>query len=168
MFFLIIIILLGFIGFIFINIKLGDLKHRATQQILKNTGISSSKIESKVEGSVEKRHLNKFLEENESFTEESIRDLLKQYTVQLIKKESIKEFSQPVFEKMQKDSKLDNMKNMQFVRASINYYGKPKLNAIVVYTDNRDEYNIYLYCNMVGEIIQLDKYQISKGSVVGF
>ena len=168
MFFIIIIIFLGFVGFIFINTKLGDLKHRATQQVLKNTGISSSEIESKVEGSVEKRHLKKFLEENESFTEESIRELLKQYTMKLINRDSINEFSQTVYEKMQKDSKLDKMQNMQCVRASINYYGKPKLNAIVVYTDNRDEYNIYLYCSMLGERIQLDKYQISKGSVIGF
>lgn len=168
MFFIVLIIVLGFVGFIFINIKLGDLKHRATQQVLKNTGISSSDIESKVEGSIEKRHLQKFLEENESFTEESIRKLLKQYTLHLINKNSINEFSQLVYEKMQKDSKLDKMQDMQCVRASINYYGKTKLNAIVVYTDNRDEYNIYLYCSILGERIQLDKYQISRGSVVGF
>lgn len=167
-FLIIIVIVLIFVGFIFINIKLGDLKHRATQQVLKNTGISSSNIASGVEGSVEKRHMKKFLEENPNFTEESIRDLLKQYTVQIINRDSINEFSQTVYEKMQKDSKLDKMQNTQFVRASINYYGNQKLNAIVIYTDNRDEYNIYLYCSILGERIQLDKYQISKGAVVGF
>ena len=60
------------------------------------------------------------------------------------------------------------MQNMEFKSASINYYSNTKLNAIVIYTDNKDEYDIYLYCSVLGDRIQLDKYQISKGAAVGF
>jgi len=69
---------------------------------------------------------------------------------------------------MQKDSKLDKMQTMEFRRTNINYYENSKLNAIVVYTDNRDEYNVYLNCSVLGNRIQVDKYQILKGAVVGF
>ena len=69
---------------------------------------------------------------------------------------------------MQKDSKIDKMQTMEFKRTNISYYGDSKLNAIVVYTDNRDEYNVYLNCSILDNRVQLDKYQISKGAVVGF
>lgn len=162
------VIILIFAGFIFINIKISNLKYRAKQQVLKNTGISSSDISAQFTESFEKKHLQKFLEEHPDFTEESIKDLLKQYTVQMINKNSSDNFSQAVCEKMQNDSKLEKMQTMEFKRSNINYYGNSKLNALVVYTDNRDEYNIYLYCNIVDDKIELDKYQISKGAVVGF
>jgi uncharacterized protein YneF (UPF0154 family) len=164
---LLIIILVG-AGILFFNIKMSNLKHRATQHILKDTGISSSDITAGFIGNIEKKHLQKFLEEHPSFTEESIKELLKQYTVQLLNKNSTNEFSQEVYEKMQKDSKLDKMQGMEFKRVNISYYGNSKLNATVFYTDNKDEYNIYLNCNILGDKIQLDKYQIAKGAVVGF
>lgn len=163
------VIIVGVIAlFIFINVKISNFKYRAKQQVLKNTGISSSDINAGITGSFEKKHMEKFLSEHPEFTEESIKDLLKQYTVQIFNRNSINEFSQSVYEKMQKDSKLEKMQTMEFRRANINYYGNQKLNAIVVYTDNRDEYNVYLNCSILGNRIQLDKYQISKGAVVGF
>lgn len=167
-FIMFIVIALIFVGFIFINIKIGDLKYRAKQQVLKNTGISSSDINAGITGSFEKKHLQKFLEEHPNYTEESIKDLLRQYTVQIFARNSINEFSQAVYEKMQKDSKLDKMQTMEFRRTNISHYGDSKLNAIVVYTDNRDEYNVYLNCSVLGNRVQLDKYQISKGAVIGF
>ena len=163
------VIIVGVIAlFIFINVKISNFKYRAKQQVLKNTGISSSDINAGITGSFEKKHMEKFLSEHPEFTEESIKDLLKQYTVQIFNRNSINEFSQSVYEKMQKDSKLEKMQTMEFRRANINYYGNQQLNAIVVYTDNRDEYNVYLNCSILGNRIQLDKYQISKGAVVGF
>ena len=162
------VIMLFLVGFIFINIKINDLKYRAKQQVLRNTGISSSDINAGITGSFEKKHVQKFLEEHPNYTEESIKELLKNYTVQIFNKNSMNEFSESVYEKMQKDSKLEKMQKMEFKRTNINYYGNSKLSAIVVYTDNRDEYNVFLTCSILGERIQLDKYQISKGAVVGF
>ncbi len=163
------LIIVGVIAlFIFINVKINNFKYRAKQQVLKNTGISSSDINAGITSNFEKKHMEKFLTEHPEFTEETIKDLLKQYTVQLFNKNSINEFSQTVYEKMQKDSKLERMQTMEFRRTNINYYSNEKLNAIVVYTDNKDEYNVYLNCSVLGNKIQLDKYQISKGAVVGF
>ena len=69
---------------------------------------------------------------------------------------------------MQKDSKIEKLQSMQFKRINITGYNSQRLNAMAVYTDNKDEYNMYLIFNILGNEIQLMKYQISKGSVVGF
>ena len=164
--FLVIILLI--VVFIFISIKINNLKYRVKQQVLRNTGISSSDINAGITSSFEKKHLQNFLAEHPCFTEESIKELLKNYTIQIFNRNSINEFSQTVCEKIQKDSKLEKMQTMEFRRTNINYYGNSKLGAIVVFTDNRDEYNAYLTCSILGERIQVDKYQISKGAVVGF
>lgn len=167
-FLVILFIVLFFIGIIFINVKISNLKYRAKQQVLKNTGLSSSDINTGINNSFEKKHLQNFLKDYPKYTEESIKNILQQYTVQIFNRNSISEFSQAVNEKIQKDSKLEKMQTMQFRRANINYYSSSKLGAIVVYTDNKDEYNVYLNCTILGETIKLDKYQIAKGAVVGF
>lgn len=69
---------------------------------------------------------------------------------------------------MRKDSKLEKMQAMEFKRSNISYYSNSKLNALVVYNDNKDEYNVYLSCSVLGEKIQVDRYQISKGAMLGF
>ena len=125
---LLLAVVLVFAGFMFIIIKIANLKYRAQQHILKNTGISSSDICAGITGSMGKKYLQKFLYDYPSFTEESIKDLLKQYTVQIFNKNSIDEFSQAVCEKIQRDSKLDKMQSMEFRRANITYYGNSKLN----------------------------------------
>lgn len=163
-----IIFLLFLALLIFISIKISNLKHRATQHILKNTGISQSDITAGINSGFEKKYLERFLQEHASYSEDSIKDLLKQYTIQIFNRNAISEFSDKVCEKMQTDSKLDKMKEMEFRRISISYYSNSKLGAIVVYTDNKDEYNIALSCNVIEDKIQVEKYQINKGAVVGF
>lgn len=167
-FLVILIVILLFAGFIFINIKINNLKYRAKQQVLKNTGLSSSDINAGITGAFEKKHLERFLVDYPNFSEETIKNLLKEYTIKIFNRNSIDEFSQDVNNKMEKDSKLEKMQTMEFRRININYYSNSKLSAVAVYTDNKDEYNVYLNCSIVAEKIQLDKYQISKGAVVGF
>lgn len=166
--FIVLIIIVFVIGFIVINIKIGDLKYRAQQHILKDTGLSSSEINAGITNTFEHKYLEKFLLEHPSFTEESIKNLLNQYVTRIFNKDSMNEFSQTVYEKMQKDTKLEQFKNMEFKRVNLNYYGNQRLQATVVYTDNKDEYNIFLVCRILGDKIQVDKYRIDKGSVVGF
>ncbi|HIU52086.1 MAG TPA: hypothetical protein IAB70_05680 [Candidatus Merdicola faecigallinarum] len=169
MVFLVVLIFVMILGIsLFISTIVGNFQYRAKQHILKGTGISSSDINAGINNNFEKKHIEKFLSEHSEFTEESIKDLLKQYTVQIFNRNSINEFSQNVYEKMQKDSKLEKMQNMEFRRANISYYSNDKLNAIIVYTDNKDEYNVYLNCSILKNRIQLNRYQISKGAVVGF
>ena len=59
-FIIFIVIALIFAGFIFINIKIGNLKYRAKQQVLKNTGISSSDISAEITGNFEKNICKNF------------------------------------------------------------------------------------------------------------
>lgn len=168
-FVVLLIIILFFVGLIFLSIKISNLKHRATQHILKNTGISSSEINAGFTSSFEKKHLENFLKDYPNYTEDSIKELLKQYTIELFNRNTINEFSSQVNEKMQKDSKLEKMQSMEYRRTTINNYSKSKFYAIVVYADTKDEYNVFLNCSMLdADKVQLDKYQISKGSVIGF
>lgn len=167
--FLVLLVIALFVaGFIFINIKISNLKERTRQQILRNTGISSSDINAGVSSTFEKKYLQNFLADHPNYTEESVKELFRNYTVQIFNRNSINEFSLAVYEKMQKDSKLEKMQTMEFRRSNISYYFNSKLNALVVYSDNKDEYNVYLACSVLGEKIQVDRYQISKGAILGF
>lgn len=151
-----------------ISIVTSNFKYRAKQHVLKNTGASSSDISAGINGAFEKKSLQKLLTDYPNFTEESIKELLKQYTEQIFNRNSMSEFSQTVCEKMQKDNKLDAMKNMEYRRTNINYYKDSIFSAIVVYTDGKDEYNVNLQCSISGDKIQINKYQIARGAVVGF
>ena len=57
---------------------------------------------------------------------------------------------------------------MEFKRTNINYYGNSRLNAIVVVTDNKDEYNVNLTCSISDDKIQVESYKITEGAVIGF
>ena len=164
----IIILVAIFAGFIFLSTKINNLKYRAKQQVLKNTGISSSNINSSVTDMVEKRHMESFLKEHSDYTEDSIRAVLRQYSDNLISKSLMDSFGEKVKEKKPNGSKLDKLSSMNFVKASINFYKADKLNAINVYSDGRDEYNIYLYFDIINNNFVLQKYQVAKGAVVGF
>ncbi len=59
-FIVVLIIALIFGGFIFISIKISNLKYRARQHILKNSGISSSDLTAGFTNSFEKKHLQVF------------------------------------------------------------------------------------------------------------
>lgn len=157
-----------FAGFVFVAVKMANLRERATQHILKGTGISQSDINSGIQGSFEKKQLQTFLNSNPNYTEESVKALLKNYASNIFNKNPMPEFSAEVTEKMQNDSKLDKMQTMIFRRATINGYSNNKLMATIVYTDDKDEYEIYMVCNVNNDKIQVEKYRIQKGAVVGF
>ena len=163
---IIVLLILGV--FIFVSIKINNLKYRAKQQILKNTGISSSDINRGMSSAFEKKHLERFINEHSNYTEESLKEELKQYTNQLINKNLVNEFSDKIHEKIQKDAKLEKLQKMEFKRINISYYNDSKLCATAIYTDNRDEYEINITCNILEDKIQVDDYRISKGAVVGF
>ena len=97
-FFVFLVIVLIFAGFIFINVKMNNLKYRAKQQILKDTGISSSNIDEGFMNSIEKKTLEKFLGEHPEFTEESIKKLLEQIAMDLVNKNQRSEFCEKVCE----------------------------------------------------------------------
>ena len=165
---IILVIIAIFAIFIFVNIKISNFKYRAKQQLLRNTGISNSDINSNINESIEKKHLQNFLSENNTYTEESIKELLKKCAINLLQKNVIPEFTQDVCEKIQRDSKLDKLKDTEFKKVFINHYKNLKLTANVVFSDNRDEYNIALNCTVTENNIQVYNYMIIKGAVLGF
>ena len=166
---LIFLIIIGiFVAFIYVNVKIQNLKGRAIKQVFRNNGVSFN-LNEEISKGFEKSGLKKFLEDNSTFTEESIKEILQQYINKIIEKNSISEFSEGVCQKMQNDSKIEKLKNMQFVRVNITQYNSntKKLVGNVVYTDNRDEYNVFLICNVMGEKIKLENYRINKGEELG-
>lgn len=167
-FLILVIVILVIVGLMFIQIKMNNFSDRVRQQALKGTGMSSSEIDAGIKEGMEKKQLERFLEEHKSFTEETLKDMLKEFTIQIIQRNSIKEFSSKVCEKVQNDSKIDKLQNMQFKRVNISHYNDSKIKAIAVYADNRDEYEIYLDCSLLNDTINLDMYQVCRGNVIGF
>lgn len=164
-----IIIILIIVIVVFISIKIANLKDRAIQHVLKDTDFSRSNINKEINRGFEKKQLEKFLQEHTEYTEESLRELFRNYCTQLFNRTAINEFSSSVCDKMQKDSKIDKMINMQYIRTDILLgANNQKINSINIYSDGKDEYNVYLYCSLLQDRIIVDRYLISKGAVVGF
>ena len=69
--------------FIFINVKISDLKYRAKQHILKNSGISSSDISAGITGSFEQKYIQRFLIDYPNFTEKSLNNIQFKFLVEL-------------------------------------------------------------------------------------
>ena len=69
---------------------------------------------------------------------------------------------------MQNDSKLEKLKEMEFKRINITKYKNPDFNAIAVFSDSKDEYNMYLIGKIENNYIALDNYRIQKGQMEGF
>jgi uncharacterized protein YneF (UPF0154 family) len=160
-------VVLGVVGFLFITFKISDLKYRAGEQILQNTGISSSELSNKFAGTVEKKQMKKFLDENPNYTDESIKELLKQYTDQIIHRNTNENFTQAVCDKMQKDSKLDKLQEMEYRRINLVGYNNSKLTATAVYADKRDEYDFQIKCQIVNGKILVESYQSYRGAALG-
>lgn len=164
----ILVVLIVIVIIIAIQIFISNVKYRAKQHLLRNTGISSSELSETGEGIWEESFLKKFINDNPTFTEESIKNLLKEFAYKIIQKENDDAFSQEVYKKRENDKKADKMQEMNFVRVNIYNYSKPKLNAFAIYSDNKDEYKLYLKCNVENEKITVEKYNIAKGEVLGF
>ena len=167
--FLIIVGIIIFIGiFIFVNIKIGELHGRAREQILKGSGFSTTELSEKIYGEYEKKHIQQISADYPNYTEDNFKNILKEYSMKLVNKEQRNEFSQTVNEKMQNDSKLEKLKEMEFKRINITKYKNPDFNAIAVFSDSKDEYNMYLIGKIENNYIALDNYRIQKGQMEGF
>ncbi len=162
------ILILFFAVFIFIIVKINNFRERLREEMLRGTGASTAEIDATIGEGIEKKQIKKFLDEHPDFTEETIKNLLKEYIEKMINKDLTDEFSQSVREKLQKDSKLEKLKDMQFKRINISFYGNSKLSATVIYSDNRDEYIIHLGCSTSNNLIQVIRYEFNRGRAIGF
>lgn len=165
-------------GFIFLIILVGGIcaiayfsstfSSRIRGTILKDTPFSESSQVGFIDSAVEVGYKNKFLQEHPEYTEESIKNLVYQYVVQLFNKNPLNEFAPSIHKKMQKDSKLDKLKNMQYVRSSFAFYGNSRLSMKLIFSDTRDEYIVQVGCLLKPGAIEFHNYYISRGAVLGF
>lgn len=165
---LIIFLILIVAVIVVVSIKVGNLKHRAVQHALKDTSLSDSNLSAQFGNVLGKKSMEKFLSDHASYTEQSLKDMLMKDTQDIFSKTAGDELTGDVVEKMQKDSKLDKMKSMEYKRAYLNFYKNEKMGAFVVYSDGRDEYNVFLSCLVDEDNIKVQNYRINKGATVGF
>ena len=155
-------------GIVFISIKISNLKARATQHILKNTGISSSELGSQYDNQMSQINLKRFLNDHPNYTEESFNQLANQYINSILQRYPRSEFEPYVCEKMQKDQKIDQIKAMQIKRINLESYMGKAMTICAVYSDNRDEYLLDLLCRIEDNTIFVREYHIRRGRMIGF
>ena len=168
--FIFFLVILFFVGLIILRIKLNKAKYRAKQTILGKAGLGQSNMNSVTDDVMEKGKLKKFLENHPTYTEDSIKQLIKDFAIEIVSKNLTHSADQKVVEKLSNDSKISRFSNMQIVRCSINGYNEKAglFMAKVTFTDNRDEYLMFLGFQLSGDELTLTKYQVQKGAVVGF
>ena len=167
-FIVILVLILIIVISVLVSIKFANFKNRIGQEVFKGTEFSESNINSNIMGGFEKKYMSTFLEEQTSYTEDTFKDLMLNYSQKLINNNLTGEFSSKILEKAPNDRKLQNFQSMKFVRVNLNYYKDTKLRVDIVYADQRDEYNLLLFCNIENGVIPVDNYQISKGAALGF
>lgn len=164
-----VIILIAILGiYIFVSIKISNLKYRAKQHILKDTIVSSANINAEVQNAIGGKVEKKFLADFPNYTQESLYQLVQECAENIKKKNMTRIMSDKVKEKIEKDKKIDLINEKTYKRMIINGYGGQRLNATVIYEDNRDEYEIQLYYIIQENNLMLDEYTIVKGAVLGF
>lgn len=164
----IIIGIILFLGIILISNKIANLKSRAIQHALKGTGFSSVEQFGVAGKIIEKPYIEKIIKENPEYTEELIKEKFINFATQLFNKNPINQFSEKVCEKMQHDSKLEKIADMQFQRIQIVGYSNKYIIANGVYNDNKDEYRMVFDARIENGDINLIRYSIDKSFEIGF
>ncbi len=159
-----------FVIFIIISNKINNARYRAKQTILGKAGIGNSNIISATDSAMEKGKLKKFLENHPTYTEDSIKQLIKDFAVEITHQNLTHSAEQKIIDKLSNDSKITKYSNMQIVGCSINGYNENArlFMAKVTFSDNRDEYMMFLRFQLSGDELILTKYQMQKGVAVGF
>ena len=157
------------IGLIFLNVKMSNLKYRAKQSVLNKVGVGQSNMVSTTDDLIEKGKLKKFLENHPTYTEDSIKQTLKDIALEIVNKNLTHSADPKVIEKLSNDVKITKYSNMQIVGCSINGYNENAglFMAKVTFTDSRDEYMMFLRFQLSKDELILTKYQVQKGAVVG-
>lgn len=165
---IVILIIIFFVAYFIIHMKIDNLRHRANQHILGKVGLGSSDVNQKINESQERKYLQKLLNDYPYFNEKLIKDTLYGYATDITKKVSNNYFAEKVVEKMSKDQLSSSFVNMNFVRINVVYYKNPRFSVAVVYTDGRDEYQMTMYATIRENQLYIDSYDVTKGLVKGF
>ncbi len=164
----VIIFIIALAALVGISIFISNLKHRAMQHVMKGSSISESNIHQSIYHSFGKKHMEKYLTDHPEATEDSVKDKFLTYVNALLQKNSIPQFSSSVISKMENDKKLEKLSTMQLKAFNIITYKDAMLNLQFTYSDDKNDYNLTLFCKADGETYILNNYRIDKGAVVGF
>ncbi len=164
------LLLIFIVLMIFIVIKVNGLKYRAKQGVLNKVGLGSSNINSATDSLLEKGNLKKFLASHPTYTEESLKQLLKEIAMEVANRNLTHSADEKVLSKLAEDNKVTKYSNMQIVGCSLFSYVERGnlLVGKVTFSDGKDEYMMFLRFNLIGDECKLIKYQMQKGAVVGF
>ena len=164
----ILLILLVLIGVgVFIKIKINKAVYRGKQATLNKFGLGNANIGKSVNQMQEKAALNKLLADNPNLTEQFVKDTVFNYSQMILNRQNNGMFSEKVLNRVMSDKLVDTVRNMQFKRVNVIFYSGKMFESIVVYTDQRDEYEMLVFANITENGIVVSDYSLRKGDVVG-
>lgn len=170
MIFIIIGLVLLLALYIFIKIKINNFIHRGEQHLLGKVGLSGSNISAGINNLEEGAALPNFLLAHPNYTEESVKNILTQFSYDIVNKQNNGCMSELVLTKIINDNSLDMIKTMAFSRISITGYRKEQdsLLAVAIFSNGKDEQNLILYVDYQNNNLFISKYDSLKGAVLGF
>ena len=165
-----IIVLVLFVGIIFLRGKINKTVYRAKQTVLNKAGIGDSNIDAMADGILDQGKMKKFLENHPAYTEESIKELIKEICIEVANRNLTHRADSKVTEKLATDSKITKYANMDVKRCNVTAYNEKAglFIAKAILSDGKDEYWMFLTFQLSGDELTLTKYQMQKGAVVGF
>ena len=161
-------IILFFAILIFIAVKVDNIKRRAVETMLKDTPLSASNRSNFRSSAQESMFMKNFLDKHPEYTEESLKELIKNYADQIINKNVIPEMEEKVTTKMQNDNKLDKLLNMEFVRTNLVAYINDCFTGTATFSDGKDEYELNICIQEKEKQLKIVSYRIGKGIELGF
>lgn len=153
---------------IFIAVKVDNIKRRAVETMLKDTPLSASNRSNFRSSAQESMFMKNFLDKHPEYTEESLKELIKNYADQIINKNVIPEMEEKVTTKMQNDNKLDKLLNMEFVRTNLVAYINDCFTGTATFSDGKDEYELNICIQEKEKQFKIVSYRIGKGIELGF
>jgi len=164
---IVVVLILLAIGGIFIKTKINNLKYRAKQQMLGTVGLSNANINANFNQMQENKALEKFLGEYPNYTEKIIKDTFYSFALNIINVQNNGYMSEKVLNKMSKDNMLNVFRTLSFTRINILGYKNDQFYVVVVFSNERDEYQITMNISMQNNLFYIDSYDSMRGMVKG-
>ena len=112
-----------FVGVFLIKRKIDQLKYRARESVYNKVGLGDSQITSVTDEMVEKGKTKKFLENHPTYTEESIKELLKSFATEIVNKNLTHSAEQKVIDKLANDNKISKYALLIVVCLNVTFNG---------------------------------------------
>lgn len=165
---LIILIIIFIIIMIVINIVIGNLKYRAKQHVLGKVGLSNADLYSKMNSMQEEGALTRLLKDYPNFTEQTVKDTLYTFALNIINRQNNGYMSDKVINKMNSDGKLDKFRELSFSRVNVLNYRNNQAYVIAIFANSTDEYQITMNFTINNRLFYIISYDTMHGMTKGF